>query len=97
MSIGPFELLFIVWIVMVLAAVWQLSGKLGWSRWLTLLVFIPVVGLVFVIVLTWEALPWAGYSRALVLLVVVPVVSGLMLVWLAFRRWPERPRVPNRH
>jgi len=95
MSIGPVELLLVAWIVMVLVAVRHLCGKLGWSHWLTLLVFIPLVGLGFVIVLAWEALPRAGCGRVLVSLVIIPVVSGLMLVWLAFRPWPELAQVPK--
>jgi len=84
-------MLVIAGILVVGAAGSGLCDNLGWSLWLTLLLFIPAVGLVFAVVLAWQALPRLGHSRALVLLAGVPVAGRLMLVWLAVQRWPKRP------
>ena len=95
-ALGPAELLIIVGIIaLVFWPVWRICQKVGWSGWLVLLLVVPLVGFVFSLALIWEALPRAGYSRWLIPLFLVPVLSLMMLLWLAFRPWPEEPRAPQ--
>ncbi len=88
MGVGPFELLLLVSVVLVLWAVVRVCRRVGWCGWLALLALIPGVNIVFLLVLAWEALPRAGSSRWFTPFAIVPLAGGLMFVLLAFSRWP---------
>jgi hypothetical protein len=88
MGVGPFELLLVVAVVVVLWAVVRVCRRVGWPGWLALLALIPGVNMAFVLVLAWEALPRAGRSRWFSPFAIVPLANALMFLLLAFSRWP---------
>ncbi len=97
MDIGPTQTLLILETIVVgIWPAWRLCGRVGWSRWLILLLFVPIAGLIFLLMLAWKTLPMAGYGRLFVLLLLVPIINVLMLFWLAFSQWdPELRAAPR--
>ncbi|MGB6838303.1 MAG: hypothetical protein WBF66_11465 [Dehalococcoidia bacterium] len=94
MGLGPFELLLIAWVSLIVWAIWRVCRKADLSGWLVLLVLVPGVGTAFTLLLAWRALPRAGYSRWFVPVVLVPILNIAMFLWLAVRHWPGEPEAP---
>ena len=69
---------------------WMQCGGMG-GMWpmstLTMLLFAAVV-----IVPFWFIFSKAGFSKWLSLLMVIPIVNVILLYFLAFAKWPNRPK-----
>jgi hypothetical protein len=65
----------------------RILHRAGYSRWLTLLILVPIVNIVALLIWAFEILPRAGYSRWLALLLLVSPVNIVLLWIFAFAKW----------
>lgn len=69
----------------------MMQEPMGAGHWLWM-IFIAVV----VVVPVWRICKRAGYPGALGLLILVPLLNLGLLYFLAFARWPNAEKIPDK-
>ncbi|PHS28054.1 MAG: hypothetical protein COA85_04335 [Robiginitomaculum sp.] len=63
-SVGPLQLIVVLfYLFIVVFPIWKIISRLGYSGWLSLLSFIPVVNLVFLWVLAFSKWPIENINK----------------------------------
>lgn len=65
----------------------QILHRAGYSRWLALLILVPIVSIVALLIWAFDILPRAGFSRWLALLLLFPPVNIVAFWMFAFAKW----------
>ena len=70
--------------------------RAGYSRWLALLILVPIVNIVALLIWAFDILPRAGYSRWLALVLLISPVNIVALWMFAYAKWTVSGRSEDR-